>query len=65
MGTTVAIDLLFGLLDRAAAVGALLKTAQSEGRDVTPAELDGLAAADDAARAALVVAIAKRRADGG
>lgn len=61
-GVAVALDLLFGLLDRASAIGALLTKAKGEGRDITDAELDALAAEDDAARAALVAAIAKRRA---
>lgn len=64
-GAAVAIDILFGLLDRAASISALIKSAQSEGRDITAAELDALADADDAARAELVAAIAKRRAEGG
>jgi len=62
MGATLALDLLFGLLDRAQAVSQLISAAQKQGRDVTQAELDVLVAEDDAARAALVAAIAKRKA---
>jgi hypothetical protein len=57
----VAVDLLLGLLDRASAIGTLLAKANTEGRDVTDAELDALAAGDDAARAALDAAIKKAR----
>ncbi len=53
----IAINLLLALLDRAAVIGQLISTAQREGRDITPAELDTLAANDDAARAALQKAI--------
>ncbi len=58
MGAELAVSLLLGLLDRATQIGALIKTAQSEGRDITSAELDTLVAADDAARKALNDAIA-------
>jgi len=61
-GAAVALELLFGLLDRAQSIGALLTKAQAEGRDVTQEELDALAAADDLARVGLVDAIAKARA---
>jgi hypothetical protein len=57
----ILVDLLLGLLDRANAIGALISKAKAEGRDVTDAELDALVAQDDAARAALVAAIAKAR----
>ena len=62
MGTTLALNLLFGLLDRAQAIGQLISTAQREGRDVTQAELDALIIADDATRTAQVDAV--RRAGG-
>lgn len=55
------VELLLGLIDRASAVGAIISKAQAEGRDVTDAELDGLAAGDDAAKIALAAAIAKAR----
>ena len=54
------LSLLFGLLDRTAAIAQLLKTANAEGRDITDAELDALASDDDAARAELVAAIKRR-----
>lgn len=58
MGNSVIlINLLLGLLDRAGAISSLLKTAQTEGRDITEAELDQIVAGDDAARAALDAAI--------
>ena len=62
MGAALALNLLFGLLDRAQKIQELLKRAQAEGRDVTDAELDQLAAEDDAARKALEESIAKRKA---
>jgi len=64
MGTEVAITLLLGLLDRAAAYGALISKAKAEGRDVSDAEFDELAEQDDQARKDLVAAIAKRKAGG-
>ena len=54
------LSLLFGLLDRAAAIAQLLRTARAENRDVTDAELDALVHDDDAARAELVNAIKRR-----
>lgn len=58
MNAALAVQLLLGLLNNAAAIGSLLKQAQAEGRDITDAELAALTAADDAARKALVDAIA-------
>jgi hypothetical protein len=58
------ITLLLGLLDRASALGAMIARARTEGRDVTSAELDALAAADAAARDELVAAIAAAKAAG-
>lgn len=63
-GAALALQLLFGLLDRAHAVGALINKAQAEGRDVSDAELDQLAAGDDQAKKALTDAIAARRSGG-
>ena len=62
MGAEAAITLLLGLLDRAAAFGAILSKAKAEGRDISAEELDAFAAADDVARSALVDAIAKAKA---
>lgn len=61
MGVEAAITLLLGLLDRASQIGTLISSARAEGRDVTPAELDALVAADQLARQALVDAIAKAK----
>lgn len=58
----VLVTLLLGLMDRASAIGGLIRTAQAEGRDVTPEELDTLAKNDDASRAALANAIANAKA---
>lgn len=62
MNAGILLSLLFGLLDRATAIGELLRLAKSENRDVTDTELDTLVSDDDAARAALREAIEKRRA---
>lgn len=56
------IQLLLSYSDKIAQIGGLLSKAQSEGRDVTDAELDTLFAGDDAARAALAAAIASAKA---
>jgi hypothetical protein len=57
MNAALAIQLLLSLLDRAGQIGALINTAQSQGRDITKEELDALASADDDARAKLQAAI--------
>lgn len=59
MNAALLVDLLLGLLDRAAAIGGLLTKAKAEGRDVTSAELDALFAEDATAKAALQAAIDK------
>jgi hypothetical protein len=61
-GAELALTLLFGLLDRSTQILALIAKAKAEGRDVSQTELDSLSQADDVARAELVIAIAKRRA---
>jgi len=61
MNAAIAVSLILGLLDRASAIGALLKAARAEGRDLTEAEIDKLVAEDDAARTELDAAIAKAR----
>lgn len=61
-GTEAAVTLLLGLLDRAAAVGALITKARAEGRDVTADELAAAAAEDDTARAKLQAEIDRQRA---
>lgn len=55
------VTLLLGLVDRANTIGILIATAQKEGRDVTDAELDKLAADDDEASIALQNKIDKAR----
>lgn len=62
MNAAVLVDLLLGLLDRAAAIGGLLSKAKAEGRDITTAELDALFADDATAKAALQAAIDKANA---
>jgi hypothetical protein len=62
MNAELAVELLIAIIDQAATISALLTKAKAEGRDVTSAELDTLALADDLARAQLIVAIANRRA---
>jgi hypothetical protein len=57
----LAIQLLISLLDRAGQIGTLLNRAAAEKRDVTTAELDALAVADDDARARLQDAIDKAK----
>lgn len=58
------ISVLTSLLAQAASLGKLIETARSEGRDITPAELDQLRGADDAARNGLAAAIEQARAEG-
>ena len=53
------IGLLLQLIEQAARVSTVIRQAQAEGRDVTSAELAGIIAAGDGARAALVDAIAR------
>jgi len=60
-GVVIAMNLIMQLIDRAGTIGALIQKAQTEKRDITPAELDALAVQDDAARAKLVAAIAAAR----
>lgn len=64
MDALTAITLLTQLLSQATTLGNLIRTAQAEGREITPAELDTLAAGDDAARAALEAAIARAKREG-
>ena len=64
MDPITAITLLTQLLTQATALGNLIRAAQAQGRDITPAEFDALAAGDDSARAALDAAIARAKAEG-
>lgn len=63
-GAAIAIDLAFQLLDRGMAYMTLVNKARAENRDVSHAELDALAAQDDAARAKLEAAVAKAKSEG-
>ena len=59
MGVAEAVTLLLALLDRAAAISALIAKAQAEGRpNLTAEEWKQITDSDDAARAELVAAIA-------
>lgn len=58
------IGLLLQLIEQAARVSAVIRQAQAENRELTSAELAALAAENDVARAALVDAIARAKAEG-
>lgn len=58
------IGLLLQLIEQAARVSAVVRQAQAEGRDVTSAELAELVRENDGARAALVDAIERAKAEG-
>jgi hypothetical protein len=64
MDAITALALLNQLAQTLAALSALIQRAQTEGRDITPAELDTLAVGDDIARAALEAAIERAKAEG-
>jgi len=53
----IALELMLAALNHANQIGALISRARAEGRDISPAELDGLRAADDAAKLKLQQAI--------
>lgn len=59
MGTLAALAVLQQSITMAGQVSALIATAHAEKRDVTMEELNGLAAGDDIARAALDAALKK------
>ena len=61
---SLALQLLLTLMQNAANIASLIATAQAEGRDVTPAELQTLIAADAQALVRLVIAIAAAKAAG-
>jgi hypothetical protein len=66
MGNALAlVTVLLQLGQQVQAISALLAKAHTEGRDVTAEELDGLFAADAAARAQLQAAIDAAKAAGG
>jgi len=58
MSTAAIIDIILSLATRMQAAASLIIRARAENREISNAELDALAASDDAARAALVDAIA-------
>lgn len=58
------IGLLLQLIEQAARVSTVIRQAQAEGRDLTSAELAGVVAENDVARATLVDAIARAKAEG-
>ena len=62
MGVAEAVTLLLALLERGAAISALIAKAQAEGRpNLTTEEWAQITQADDAARADLVAAIAEAK----
>lgn len=61
MNTEIAIAILLTLAQQADKIAALIRQARAEGRDITDAELDALASADDQARALLEAEIQKAR----
>jgi hypothetical protein len=58
------IGLLLQLIEQAARVSSVIRQAQAEGRDVTSEELARIIVENDAARMALIDAIARARAEG-
>lgn len=64
MNALTATALLLQLLQQATALGNLIRTAQTEGRDISSDELDQLASNDTIARTALDAAIARARSEG-
>jgi hypothetical protein len=62
-GEILALQIILGLVDRAAAYSAALAKAKAENRDISDAEILALAQDDDVARAEQVLAIARRRAE--
>ncbi len=61
-GILQAVDMIVSLTERVNSVTTLIKTAQAENRDVTPAELDAAAQGTTDALKALAEAIAAARA---
>lgn len=59
MGIDAAISVVLALINNAAQISALIQKAQAAGTDISPEDWATITAADDAARAALVAAIAK------
>lgn len=61
---TLAIDLLLAIINNLGQISTLIKNAQSQNRDITLAELQGVIDTDALARANLIVAIAAAKAAG-
>lgn len=59
-----AVTILLQLLDRATQWGTVIAQARTEGRPVSPAEIDAFFAADDAADKRLQEAIDRAKAEG-
>ena len=57
------LNVLLSALSKLSEISTLINNARAEGRDVSMEELDALDVKDDVARAALVAAIAKAKAD--
>lgn len=58
MRTDAALTLLFGIIDRAAAISAIIANAKADGREeLTDEELHAIVTADDEARDALAANI--------
>lgn len=65
MNSLTAVNILLGLMVQQQKIATVLRTAQSEGRDVTNEELDTLLADYDASSAALGAEIDAAKAAGG
>lgn len=61
---TLAINLLIACIQNAASISAMILKANTDGRDLTSAELQSLLDTDALARAKLVIAIAEAKAAG-
>lgn len=64
MDAITALALLTQLAQTLASLAELIQRAQTEGREISTAELDTLAGGDDIARAALEAAIARAKVEG-
>lgn len=64
MDAITALTLLNQLIAQTMALGQLIEKAQSEGRDITPEELDGLAQYDTQVRALLQESITRAKSEG-
>ena len=60
MTIDLAVTLLLALINNAGKISELIQRAQTEGRDITPAEWQSVISQNDAARAALATEIEKQ-----